>query len=208
MPGVRSRLCAPDAELSLADAAARLSSALRSRAGPGLRFKRLPSFRHELLDLTQFDPVKSEGDPRLQVILALMKAAREKRVMDFFEWLGRAVLKAVTGALGLGRFSFWSSCWACLSPTFPPSRAGRRLRWRLVSAIWSASTTPVSSRCVAGRDGDVFQVVLATIGREDVAHLDHVRAVWDAGKDLFVALDGEDDDTLVPRAGFAQRAAH
>lgn len=56
----------------------------------GLLRPYLPSFRHELLDLTQFDPVKSEGDPRLQVILALMKAAREKRVMDFFEWLGRA----------------------------------------------------------------------------------------------------------------------
>ncbi len=49
----------------------------------------LPTFEHGLLDLTQFDPAKEEGHPQMQVILQLMKAAREKRLMEFFEWIAQ-----------------------------------------------------------------------------------------------------------------------
>ncbi len=48
----------------------------------------LPDFQHALLDLTRFDPEKEETQPQMQVILRLMKAAREKRLIEFFEWLG------------------------------------------------------------------------------------------------------------------------
>lgn len=49
----------------------------------------LPGFQHALLDLSQFDPMNEETRPQMQVILQMMKAAREKRLMEFFEWLGR-----------------------------------------------------------------------------------------------------------------------
>ena len=49
----------------------------------------LPTFEHALLDLTRFDPAKEEHHPQMQVILQLMKAAREKRLMEFFEWVAR-----------------------------------------------------------------------------------------------------------------------
>jgi predicted transposase/invertase (TIGR01784 family) len=49
----------------------------------------LPDFQHALLDLTRFDPEKEESQPQMQVILRLMKAAREKRLIEFFEWLAK-----------------------------------------------------------------------------------------------------------------------
>jgi len=42
---------------------------------------------HALLDLTRFDPTTGETDPRMQVILQLMKLARQKNLLRFFKWL-------------------------------------------------------------------------------------------------------------------------
>jgi predicted transposase/invertase (TIGR01784 family) len=47
----------------------------------------LPKFHHALLDLSRFDPVTGENDPRMQVILQLMKLARERDLLRFFKWL-------------------------------------------------------------------------------------------------------------------------
>jgi predicted transposase/invertase (TIGR01784 family) len=47
----------------------------------------LPDFQHALLDLTLFDPAKEEDQPQIKVILQLLKAAREKRLIEFFQWL-------------------------------------------------------------------------------------------------------------------------
>lgn len=59
----------------------------------GLLRPYLPDFHHALLDLTLFDPDKDEHHPLLQVILQLMKAARQKRLIEFFEWLGRSEME-------------------------------------------------------------------------------------------------------------------
>jgi len=47
----------------------------------------LPKFQHALLDLTRFDPASEEDDTRLRVILQLMKLARQKELLRFFQWL-------------------------------------------------------------------------------------------------------------------------
>jgi len=47
----------------------------------------LPKFHHALLDLTRFDPATGEEDPRMQVVLQLMKLARRKELLRFFQWL-------------------------------------------------------------------------------------------------------------------------
>jgi len=47
----------------------------------------LPKFHHALLDLTRFDPDTSEDDTRLRVVLQLMKLARQKELLRFFQWL-------------------------------------------------------------------------------------------------------------------------
>ena len=47
----------------------------------------LPQFRHALLDLTRFDPAAEEADTRLRVVLQLMKLARQKELLRFFQWL-------------------------------------------------------------------------------------------------------------------------
>ena len=47
----------------------------------------VPKFQHVLLDLTQIDPAKTEGDIQLRVALQLMKLAREMQMLQFFEWL-------------------------------------------------------------------------------------------------------------------------
>lgn len=47
----------------------------------------LPKFHHALLDLTCFDPTTGEEDTRMQVILQLMKLARQKELLRFFQWL-------------------------------------------------------------------------------------------------------------------------
>jgi predicted transposase/invertase (TIGR01784 family) len=47
----------------------------------------LPKFHHALLDLTRFDPATGENDTRLQIVLQLMKLARQKELLRFFQWL-------------------------------------------------------------------------------------------------------------------------
>ena len=47
----------------------------------------LPQFHHALLDLTRFDPAAEEADTRLRVVLQLMKLARQKGLLRFFQWL-------------------------------------------------------------------------------------------------------------------------
>ena len=47
----------------------------------------LPKFKHALLDLTNYDPAAGEHDTRLQVVLQLMKLARQKELLRFFRWL-------------------------------------------------------------------------------------------------------------------------
>jgi hypothetical protein len=47
----------------------------------------LPKFEHALLDLTRFDPTSGEDDLRLRAVLQLMKLAREKELLRFFQWL-------------------------------------------------------------------------------------------------------------------------
>ena len=47
----------------------------------------LPKFHHALLDLTRFDPATEEDDTRLRVVLQLMKHARQKELLRFFQWL-------------------------------------------------------------------------------------------------------------------------
>ena len=47
----------------------------------------LPKFHHALLDLTRFDPDTGEDDTRLRVVLQLMKLARHKELLRFFQWL-------------------------------------------------------------------------------------------------------------------------
>lgn len=47
----------------------------------------LPKFHHALLDLTRFDPAVDEDNTRLRAVLQLMKLAREKQLLRFFQWL-------------------------------------------------------------------------------------------------------------------------
>lgn len=47
----------------------------------------LPKFQHALLDLTRFDPASQESDSRLRAVLHLMKLARQKELLRFFQWL-------------------------------------------------------------------------------------------------------------------------
>jgi predicted transposase YdaD len=47
----------------------------------------LPQFHHALLDLTRFDPAEEEADTRVRVVLQLMKLARQKELLRFFQWL-------------------------------------------------------------------------------------------------------------------------
>lgn len=47
----------------------------------------LPRFQHALLDLSRFDPTTGEEDVRMQVVLQLMKLARQKELLRFFRWL-------------------------------------------------------------------------------------------------------------------------
>lgn len=54
----------------------------------------IPSFRHALLDLSKFDPLQSESDATIRIILQLLKKAREeKRLRLFFEWLAEELIR-------------------------------------------------------------------------------------------------------------------
>lgn len=62
----------------------------------------LPRFQHLLLDLTRFDPATGETDTRMQVVLQLMKLARQKELLRFFQWLARySASELPTNLLGL-----------------------------------------------------------------------------------------------------------
>ena len=50
----------------------------------------LPTFDHGLLDLSQFDPALNEQEPGVRIVLQLMKFARDKRLLEFFDWLMKA----------------------------------------------------------------------------------------------------------------------
>ncbi len=50
-------------------------------------FPYLPKFHHALLDLSRCDPAAEEDDTRLRVVLQLMKLARKKELLRFFQWL-------------------------------------------------------------------------------------------------------------------------
>ena len=52
----------------------------------------LPKFHHALLDLTHFDPTVDEDDVRLRVVLQLMKLARERQLLRFFQWLAETMV--------------------------------------------------------------------------------------------------------------------
>ncbi len=60
-----------------------------------------------MLDLTRFDPATEEDDTQLQVILQLMKLAREKELLRFFEWLARRPAEAVPESL-LGKLLLYA----------------------------------------------------------------------------------------------------
>lgn len=47
----------------------------------------LPKFSYALLDLTRFDPATGENDSHLRAIILLMKLARQKELLGFFQWL-------------------------------------------------------------------------------------------------------------------------
>jgi predicted transposase/invertase (TIGR01784 family) len=49
----------------------------------------LPRFQHALLDLTRCDPASEESDTQLRVVLQLMKLARQKELLRFFQWLAQ-----------------------------------------------------------------------------------------------------------------------
>ena len=51
----------------------------------------LPKFSHALLDLTQFDPAKEEHHEQMRVVLQLMRLARQKRMIEFSQWLSREI---------------------------------------------------------------------------------------------------------------------
>ena len=55
----------------------------------------LPTFRHALLDLSEFDPASEEHDEKLRIVLQLMKLARDRQLRLFFEWLPGQILAAV-----------------------------------------------------------------------------------------------------------------
>jgi predicted transposase/invertase (TIGR01784 family) len=59
----------------------------------------LPTFRHGLLDLTQFDPSKEEDQASLRIVLQLMKLARQKRLAEFFEWLAKEFVSQISESL-------------------------------------------------------------------------------------------------------------
>ena len=53
----------------------------------------LPKLQHALLDLTQCDPATEEDDTRLRVVLQLMKLARERQLLQFFQWLAETLVE-------------------------------------------------------------------------------------------------------------------
>ncbi len=67
----------------------------------------VPKFRHALLDLTKFDPAGQEHDMELRMILQLMKLARERELLRFFEWLAGFMMIQIPDRL-LGRMLLYA----------------------------------------------------------------------------------------------------
>jgi predicted transposase/invertase (TIGR01784 family) len=59
----------------------------------------VPKFQHVLLDLSRYDPSSEEKDQRLQVVLQLMKLARQKDLLTFFLWLAEFPAKLFPDSL-------------------------------------------------------------------------------------------------------------
>ena len=67
----------------------------------------LPKFQHALLDLTLYDPTQDEDRRDLQSILQLMKFARKKQVLQYFEWQAARKSVKITKIL-LGRLLIYA----------------------------------------------------------------------------------------------------
>ena len=67
----------------------------------------LPRFQHALLDLTQCDPATEEHDTRLRVVLQLMKLARERQLLQFFQWLAESLVEQLPDSF-LGRLLLYA----------------------------------------------------------------------------------------------------
>jgi predicted transposase/invertase (TIGR01784 family) len=67
----------------------------------------LPKFHHALLDLTRYDPEQGEDISDLQPIFQLMKFARMKQVLRYFEWHAGATNVKISKIL-LGRFLLYA----------------------------------------------------------------------------------------------------
>ncbi len=59
----------------------------------------LPDFTHGLLDLTTFEPDSADLGQAQRVVLQLMKMAREKRVLEFFDTLAAQALDCLSDPL-------------------------------------------------------------------------------------------------------------
>ncbi|TDU66119.1 putative transposase/invertase (TIGR01784 family) [Prosthecobacter fusiformis] len=59
----------------------------------------LPEFHHGLLDLTQFNPADEKDEGPLRIVLQLMKLARQKRLLDFFDWLAQEFVSQIADSL-------------------------------------------------------------------------------------------------------------
>jgi predicted transposase/invertase (TIGR01784 family) len=59
----------------------------------------LPKFHHALLDLSRYDPATEESDPQLRMVLQLMKLARQRQLLRFFEWLCQMMADQVPARL-------------------------------------------------------------------------------------------------------------
>ena len=66
----------------------------------------LPKFHHALLDLTRYDPTQDEDASDLQLIFQLMKFARMKQVLRYFEW--HAAKDFQISEILLGRFLLYA----------------------------------------------------------------------------------------------------
>jgi len=61
----------------------------------------LPKFRHALLDLTRYDhdPEQDKDESQLRSVLQLMKLARERQLLRYFDWLVGTAAEALPAGL-------------------------------------------------------------------------------------------------------------
>ncbi|MEX1049559.1 MAG: Rpn family recombination-promoting nuclease/putative transposase [Akkermansiaceae bacterium] len=67
----------------------------------------IPKFHHALLDLSRYDPDTGEDDIRQRVVLQLMKLARERQLLEFFQWLAKSIAGQIPDSL-LGRLLLYA----------------------------------------------------------------------------------------------------